>query len=247
MAIAETVSTLQMFPWATCLDAVKRSAAYGEFCAFRSELDNSLPQNSLETRRRTANLIVKWYFPSHSLSEMPTLVWRAYQREDILTDIMRMMTLESEPVIARFVTEQVQVLAPGTELDLALARDFVATTYGGFKAKNHERLLTTCRHLGFLSRQNNRWLVGGLSRPDDALLITLHARLAPSPRIVRLSDILLAPFWRYLGLRSPDDVRAILRDAVAAGLISRYVTVDELEQITTRYGASEYLQRALHV
>lgn len=247
MAVRNTVSALQMFPWATCMEAVKKSATYSDFCAFYAELPDSLPQNSPETRRRIANLIVKWYFPSHSLNEIPTLVWHSYGNEDILTDIMRMMTLEAEAVIARFVTEQGQVLTPGTELDLALARDFVAHTYGGFNPKNYGRLLTTCRHLGFLQLQNNKWFVGALPRPDNAFLIALHARFAPSPRIVRLSDILSSPFWRYLGLRTPDDVRAILRDAEAAGLISRYVSVDELEQITTRYAIGEYLERALRL
>lgn len=247
MANDNKAATLQMFPWATCVEAVKRSATYSDFCAFQGELPGSLPQNSPETRRRIANLIVKWYFPDHSLNQIPTLVWHSYQNEDILTDIMRMMTLEAEPVIARFVTEQVQVLEPGTELDLALARDFVTYTYGGFNPKTYERLLTTCRHLGFIRRQNDKWFVGALLRPDNAFLIALHARFAPSPRIVRLADILSSPFWRYLGLRAPDFVRAILRDAEAAGLISRYVTVDELEQITTRYAIAEYLERALRL
>jgi hypothetical protein len=236
-----------MFPWATCVEAVKRSASYSDFDAFQAELPDSLPQNSPETRRRITNLIVKWYFPNHSLSEIPTLVWRSYQRDDILTDVMRMMTLEAEPVIARFATEQVQVLTPGADFDLALARDFITSAYGGFNAKAYDRLRTTSCHLGFLARQHTKWSVKALPRPDNALMVVLHARFAPSPRIVRMADILSSPFWRYLGLRSPDEVRAILRDAEAAGLISRYVTVDELEQITTRYTLAEYLERALRL
>ncbi len=78
-------------------------------------------------------------------------------------------------------------------------------------------------------------------------MILLHARLAPTPRIVRVSDLLAEPFWRYLGLRQPDEVRTILHDADAAGLLARYSTVDQLEQVTTRYTLEEYLGRALRL
>ena len=247
MANPARVSSLQMFPWPTCVEAVKKSAAYSDFAAFYDDLPNILPQNSPETRRRTANLVVKWYFPDHSLNSIPTLVWRRYQREDILTDVMRMTTLEAEPVIARFATEQLQVLEPGSEIDLALARDFITNIYGRFNTKAYCRLRTTGCHLGLLVHRHEKWLVGALPRPDNAFLIVLHIRFAPTPRIVRLSDILSSPFWRYLGLRAPDEVRAILRDAEAAGLISRYAIVDELEQLTTRYPVGEYLERALRL
>ena len=80
-----------------------------------------------------------------------------------------------------------------------------------------------------------------LPEPADALLVLLHARLAPTPRIVRLSELLNKTWWRLLGLREPDAVRRILREASAAGLIARYAVVDELEQVTTRYPAAEYL------
>ena len=159
---------------------------------------------------------------------------------------MRMMTLEAEPVIARFVTEQVQVLAPGAAFDLlwhgiSLPRPTEDSTPRPTQAADH------VAPSGFPGAPGSGWFVSCLPRSTTPFIVVLHARFAPSPRIVRLSDILSSPFWRYLGLRAPDDVRAILRDAEAAGLISRYVTVDELEQITTRYTVAEYLESALRL
>lgn len=61
---------------------------------------------------------------------------------------------------------------------------------------------------------------------------------------MRLSEILDTTCWRFLGLKKPDAVRHILRQAEAAGLIARYAAVDELEQVTTRFTRDEYIQQA---
>jgi len=69
------------------------------------------------------------------------------------------------------------------------------------------------RYLGFLGRYNSELVVDEIPSPSDALLILLHDRLAPAPRIVRLSEILDTNWWRFLGLKERDAVRQILRDA----------------------------------
>jgi len=234
-----------MFPWEAMIAAVKRSVDFPGFDAFYADLFESLPQNSPETRRRVANLIARAYFPNRSLEDLPTRVWCAYRRDDLLAGIMRVMALEAEPVIARFVLEQVLVLESGAVFDAARARDFVGTTFGRSDPKSYQRLLTTTHHLGFLARSGQQWSVSAIARPADTFLILLHARFAPTPRIVRMSDILSAPFWRYLGMRSPAEVRAVLHEADAARLIARYVTVDELEQVTTCYSFDEYLSERI--
>jgi hypothetical protein len=75
----------------------------------------------------------------------------------------------------------------------------------------------------------------------------LHARLAPTARIVRLSDILAAAFWGLMGIRDDATVRSILRTADAKGIIAKYALVDQLEQITTRYSLGEYLEKTLRL
>ena len=115
---------------------------------------------------------------------------------------------------------------------------------GAFKENSYKRLLLTVRHLGFLGRYDGELVVEQIPLPADALLILLHDRLAPTPRIVRLNEILETDWWRFLGIKQPDDVRHVLRQAEAAGLISRYVAVDELEQVTTRFTRDEYITQA---
>jgi hypothetical protein len=240
-------STLQDFPYAAGLQAIKESLDFTDFNAFYRHLVESLPQNSPQTRRRYASLVVRWFFPDRQLDSLLPRVWRAYRDDRLLHELTRVTTLEMEPVIARFVADVILPLYPGQTFQTTMARDYVVATYGVYKKNSFKRLLNTISHLGFLGRYDGQWVVTAIPRPADALLILLHARLAPTPRIVRLADLLAAPFWRYLGFRQADEVRAVLHDAQTAGLIARYSVVDQLEQITTRYTLEDYLRGALRL
>ena len=242
-------STLQSFPLEAGIQAIKDSVNFTDFEAFYRHLLESLPQNSPETRKRYASLVVRWLFPDRKLGGILPRAWQTYRDDQLLLELARVTVLEVEPVIARFVTEVIQSMPVGRDFDPAQARDFITSIYGAFKKDSYDRLLSFNQAAG-LSGEAEQVSPGVLlpyCRPTDALLILLHARLAPTPRIVRLSDLLAEPFWRYLGLRQPDEVRAILHDAHAAGLLARYSTVDQLEQVTTRYTLDEYLGRALRL
>ncbi len=239
-------STLQSFPLEAGIQAIKDSVNFTDFEAFYRHLLESLPQNSPETRKRYASLVVRWLFPERKLGGLLPRTWQAYRDDRLLLELARVTVLEVEPVIARFVTEVIQPMPVGQDFGQAQARDFITGIFGAFKQDSYKRLLFSTKHLGFLERlSSSDWIVAAVPPPVDALLILLHARLAPTPRIVRVSDLLSELFWRYLGLRQPDEVRAILHDAHAAGLLARYSTVDQLEQVTTRYTLDEYLGRAL--
>lgn len=243
------LSTLQDFPIEAGIQAVKDSLNFTDFEEFYRYLLENLPQNSPATRHRYASLVVRWLFPERELGGVLPRVWQAYRDDHLLRELARVTVLEVEPVIARFVTEVIQAMPIGQEFDSAQARDFITHLYGAFKQNSYKRLLVATRRLGFLeknSKRNDR-VIAAVPPPADALLLLLHARLAPTPRIVRVSDLLAEPFWRYLGLRQPDEVRAILHDANAAGLLARYSIVDQLEQVTTRYTWEEYLSRALRL
>jgi hypothetical protein len=240
----ETAYTLQDFPLSASIEAVKASVDLRTYDDFYRYLLDHLPQNSPETRRRYANLIGKRYFPRLSLDTLLPQVWRAYRDEAILVDLMRVLALEAEPVIARFVLEKVWPLSIGQVLDPQVSRAFIEETYGRFVTKSHKRLLLTVRRLGFLGRYNGELVVEQIPTPADALLILLHDRLAPTPRIVRLSEILERDWWRLVGFKAPDAVRRVLRDAEMAGLIARYAKVDQLEQVTTRLSRDEYVAKA---
>ena len=240
-------STLQDFPWATSIVAVKASESFEHYDDFYRHMVDTLPQNSPETRRRYAELVQRRFFPDRSLDGLLSIVWRAYHDEQILTDLMRVVALEVEPVIAQFALVHVLSQLPGHVLDPAVVRRFIQETFGEFKQNSYERLLTTCRHLGFVGRYGGDFVVERVTPSPNALLILLHDRLAPTPRIIRLSEILATQWWRFLGVREPDVVRQVLRDAEGASLLSRYMKMDELEQVTTRYSRKEYLERALRL
>lgn len=245
--MVERPSTLQSFPYAAGLQAIKESVTFADFDTFYTHIVNSLPQNSPETRRRYASLIIRWFFPDRQLRSLLPRVWQAYRDHQLLQELTRVTTLEMEPVIARFVTDVVLSLSPGQLFHATLARDYVVSTYGAYKRDSYDRLLNTVHHLSFLVRYDKQWVIASIPRPADALLILLHARLAPTPRIVRLADFLATPFWQFLGFRQEDEVRAVLRDAEAASLITRYSVVDQLEQITTRHTLETYLEGALRL
>lgn len=245
--MSDKPSTLQDFPYKAGIQAIKDSLDFSDFDAFYQHVLHSLPQNSPETRRRYASLVTRWFFPERTLGGLLPRVWAAYRDEALLLELVRVTTLETEPVIAGFVTDIVYATPPGQVFDLAFARDFIVATYGTYKEDSYKRLHLTARQLGFLARHDSDMLVPWMPTPANGLLILLHARLAPTPRIVRIADLLAAPWWRYLGYRSAAEVRATLREAERTGLIARYSIVDELEQITTRYSFEDYLDNALRL
>jgi hypothetical protein len=97
--------------------------------------------------------------------------------------------------------------------------------------------------LGFLAR--------GRGKPDrlnclvpnktSTLLLVHYLFAADGPRTVEISRVLSNPFWKYLGYKSEDSVRAVMREADAAKLIGKYVVADQLEQVTTCYSLNELL------
>jgi hypothetical protein len=72
----------------------------------------------------------------------------------------------------------------------------------------------------------------------------IHHLFAPGgPRTVELRNLFAHPFWKYLGHKAEDAVRAVLRAADVAGLVGKYVVADQLEQVTTCLSLDELLAR----
>ena len=150
-------------------------------------------------------------------------------------------------MIAAFTEQFILPAPPGTDLQACLFRRYIEETYGEFKNDSRGRLARTLCRLGFIARMGQTWFTQAIPRPATAFLILLHERLAPTPRIVPLARILADPLWWQVGYHTPEEVRETLHDAVATGLISRFVTVDQLEQITTHYTLDEWLARRLRL
>ena len=76
--------------------AVKASVDCQTLDGLRQILLKKLGQNSIETRRRYAQSIAKWFF-ADGVDGFLRRVWLVYQDESILTDLLRLAFLEQEP------------------------------------------------------------------------------------------------------------------------------------------------------
>ena len=99
--------------------------------------------------------------------------------------------------------------------------------------------------LGFLGRSRGQpdQLLPVTPAPTATLLLLHHLFAPAGPRTVELRNLFAHPFWKYLGYKSPDAVRNVLRAADLAGLVGKYVVADQLEQVTTCYSLDELLTR----
>jgi hypothetical protein len=239
--------TIQGIAWKPGLQAIKDSVMFSSFDEFRGHLQHNTRQNSEETRKKYASLIISRLFPEKSLDGINPKTWRFYCDESMLEDLARVTTLEVEAVIAKFLIDQVIVLEPGSFIDNSTLQDYISSVYGVFKRDSYSRLRQAVIQMGFASSEKKGLLVQPVPIPNNAFMVFLHARFATTPRIIRLSDILNATFWKLMGIRDEATVRSILRDANAKGFIAKYTIVDQLEQITTRYSFDEYLSKTFRL
>jgi hypothetical protein len=239
--------TLQTFPWALSVEAIKHSEQFDSYADFYQNLQANLPINSPQTRVKYSNVIQRRFFPSRSLNNLLSATWRSYRDEVMLLEIMRVLALEAEPLIGNFVIEHILTRATGEQLETQVIKDYIILNYGVLQEDSYRRLTLALKDMGYLSRHKKDLFIQPMQLSANSFLILLHDRLAPTPRIVRLSEILNATWWRYLGLRNDSEARDILRQAESAGLISRFTKVDELEQVTTCYSRDEFLQQALRL
>ena len=87
-----------------------------------------------------------------------------------------------------------------------------------------------------------------VSPSKTSVLLLIHYLFAPAgPRTIELRNLLANPFWKYVGLKAENDVRAVLREADVAGAVGKYVVADQLEQVTTCWTLDEFLARKVRL
>lgn len=238
---------IQELPWIPVVEAIKDSINFGDFATFRAHLEENLPYNSAATRERYARTIIKYFFPNGSLGGLPERIWRAYHNDQLLEDLMRYQFLAQEPTVSQFVVAHLNPMTPGSVLEQGLMKDFIEKVDPKGRPKMVQRLGKVIRRIGFVVRERQQDVVVQLRPAKTSLLILIHHLFAPTPRIVTLRDILADPFWQYLGFRQEETIRRALHEANARGLIASYATIDQLEQITTRYTLDEWLEARLQL
>jgi hypothetical protein len=247
MDLTGTPKKFQRLLWKESIQAVKDSIRFTSFETFHKHLQDSLPQNSSYTRKRYTASILKWFFPTRDLNCLPSLLWRHYRDESILRDVMRYQYLSREPVIAEFIRQYLIPLEPGSKLSSSYFKDYVNKTFESPKKDQINYLSLAVRDLGFIRRNRNIPVVQSIPEPKAALIILVHFIFAPTHRTVSLKEIVEHHFWHFLGIRSQDRVKTILKEANARGLIAKYIIADQLEQITTKHTLESMLENRIRL
>jgi hypothetical protein len=227
--------TLQDLLFPEGLLAARLSVGLDSLDDLQSQLVHHLKQNSVETRTRYAQSVLKWFFPD-GLGSLVCHVWAAYNDKSVTADILRYLYLVSEPIMGTCVTEALYPLEEGMLIPADYFDRFLRNHLGGEPPpKTRQRLKTNLMKLGFLARARGKPdRLQPVIPTNTAFLILLHHLFAPNgPRTVEIRYLFAHPFWKYLGFKSEDAVRAVLRSADAAGLLGKYIVADQLEQVTT--------------
>lgn len=232
--------------WDEAVLAIKKSVDFNSFDDFSKHLIEFLPQNSIETRKRYAQVVFQRYFSDKRLKQLCTDVWKYYRDDEILQDVLRYQYLIAEPLVGEFVSRF--IVNTNTEiLPKETINKFGIDLYGSANKKLTQRLSATLKGLGFVQSQNKKSALSILSLklPKTALIIIIHYLYAKTPQTVMLEDVLKDRCWQYLGIKWQDDVRSILREANSKSILSKYITADQLEQITTKYSYQELLEQKI--
>jgi len=208
-----------------------------------------LGQNSMETRRRYAQSILKWFFPD-GIDGILSRTWLAYQDEVIISDFLRWSYLSQETVMGRCVADALYPLENGITIPATYFDKFLTDLFGEVAPeKTRERLKINLKKLGFLERAKGKAdrLMPVVSQKTSLILLIHHLFAAKSVRTVELRHLFAHSFWKYLGYKSEDAVRNVLREADASGVIGKYIVADQLEQMTTCFTLAELLERKVRI
>ena len=239
--------TIQDLLFQEGLKAVKLSEELASLTELQQRLIAEFSQNSTETRTRYSRSVLKWFF-ADGMDGLARRVWLAYHDEKIESDILRYLYLAAEPVMGVCVTDALFPLQNGMLIPASYFDRFLRDFFGEDPPdKTKRRLKANLMHLGFLERIRGKAdRLQSVAFDKTSLLILIHHLFAPdTPRTVELPRLLAEPFWKFLGCKSEDVVRNILREADAAGLLGKYVVADQLEQVTTCMTFAEFLKQGV--
>jgi hypothetical protein len=122
--------------------------------------------------------------------------------------------------------------------------NFIRSRFGSDTPdKSLQRLKTNLRKLGFLDRgRDERDTLRPLAPSRTAFLVQLHYLFARQQAGgVEFRNLVADPFWKYLGYKSEDRLREILKAALNADLIAKYVVADRIESVSFRYTFPEFV------
>jgi hypothetical protein len=238
---------LQDILWQESLLAIKLSLDCPTVAELITRVQERLPQNSAVTRRRNTSIVLGRFFPTEDLDQLPRRVFRAYDDEALLAAVMRVLFLEAEPFVGELVAGRLHGLPAGSLLPKDFFTRYTQEVLGKKETHVSYRCCTAARVLGWTIVEKKKSYVAQQIPNETAALLIFHHRYAPTPRVIDLKFLLTEPTWQYLGFSHEDAVRQFMRSLERRGLLSRYATVDRLEQVTTKYPLASLLERKVRV
>lgn len=236
--------TIRSLLFDEALTAIKLSFDVKSLEEYQDLLISSLHQNSEQTRQRFSQSLIQWFFPDgfHGLSRNTLAI---YKNDLVLIDVMRFLYLSVESLVGKCVSEALFPLEPGMLVPSNYFDRFLQTLISGeIPETTPKRLKTNLSQLGFLAKARNKsFFLNTVTPSKTGFLLIFHFIFSSiEPRTVEMKTILANPFWKYLGIKSEDSVRALLKEANFAGLLGKYVLADQIEQVTTRWSVTEFLK-----
>jgi hypothetical protein len=219
------------------------SEQFGDVGTFQNYMREHLHQNSLSTRDRYAQTLIRWFY-ADGMKGLVSLVWRQYHDLAIAEEILRYRYLEAETMVGQVVADALFPISENALIPESYLPHFLAERFGpDISAKTVERLKSNLRKLGFLAYgKDHRDVLRLLNPTATSFLIVLHHQFAlDRPASVEFRTLAADPFWKYLGFKSEDRLRAILRDGLDRGLIAKYVVADRIESISLQYSFHEFV------
>ena len=228
--------------------AVRLAIGINNLEELQQKLQQELHQNSAETRRRYSQYILRWFFWD-GVDGLASQAWQAYEDDPIETSIFRYLYLTAEPIVGICVEQCLYPLEEGMLIPSSYFERHLRAALGEEPpAKTLKRLKTNLAKLGFIDRSTRSDRLSRIAVDKTGFLLVFHSIFSVAgPRTVEVPRILQNPFWKYLGLKSEQSVRAILKEAEASGLLGKYVVADQLEQVTTCFSLAEILKRRVRL
>jgi hypothetical protein len=237
------VRAIQDLLWKEAKWAVVATEGIDDEATFEDHLREYLPQNSRNTRARYVQTLMRWFFPDgvHGLAAQ---VWLAYRDEALTDEILRYLYLRAEPMAGAAVAEALLPIAENAVIPETYLPNFVRSRFGAeTPAKSIQRLKANLRKLGFLVRgKGSRDTLRVPASSATGFFIVLHHLFARGQAgAVEFRTLAADPFWQYLGFKTEDQLRTILKDGLDQGLLAKYVLADRIESISFRYSFEEFI------
>jgi hypothetical protein len=238
--VQRAVDVLQDLQWEESLAAVKIAPEYEDLEEYREAIvDEVFTQTSFKTRWRYVSYFIKWFLPGLSLQEPVITAWRAFKDDAALQHVMRWQYVTSNPLVARFVDGPLASTGPGDEVDEVID-SYIVREQGGLNTRTRNRLRANIKKVGLLLEQNKRFyrIIPEVSPRGIAVLLA-HL-FAPEPQVVSWQTLVSDPWWRRLGIVDERMLREKLAETARMGLIARFMQMDTLDQVTTRYSLRQF-------